>query len=64
MKLSDMPDNIQEQYKLKGLATDDGWVYVAVKKGMYGLPSAGILAQELLEKRLNVHGYHQSKFTP
>ena len=31
---------------------------------MYGLPQAGILAQELLEKRLNKHGYHQSKFTP
>ena len=64
MKLADMPDNIQEQYKLKGLATEDGHIYVAVKRGMYGLPSAGILAQELLEKRLNAHGYEQSKFTP
>ena len=31
---------------------------------MYGLPQAGILAQELLETRLNTHGYQQSKFTP
>jgi hypothetical protein len=28
---------------------------------MYGLPQAGIIAQELLEKRLAEYGYHQSK---
>jgi hypothetical protein len=64
MKLSDMPENVIEHYKLRGLATKDGYVFVAVKRGMYGLPNAGILAQELLEKRLNKHGYHQSKYTP
>ena len=64
MKLADFPDNVVEHYKLKEKATSDGFVYVAVKKGMYGLPQSGILAQELLEKRLNKHGYHQSKFTP
>jgi hypothetical protein len=31
---------------------------------MYGLPQAGIIAQELLEKRLKARGYHQSQFTP
>lgn len=31
---------------------------------MYGLPQLGILANELLEKRLNKHGYHQSKLVP
>ena len=31
---------------------------------MYGLPHAGIIAQKLLEKRLNSHGYFQSKLTP
>ena len=60
MKLSDMPENIIKQYNLHDLATKDGWVYVAMKKGMYGLHMAGILAQELLEKRLNAHGYQQS----
>ena len=28
---------------------------------MYGLPQAGLLANELLEKRLNEAGYRQSK---
>ena len=31
---------------------------------MYGLPQSGLLANELLENRLNKHGYAQSKFVP
>jgi hypothetical protein len=31
---------------------------------MYGLPQAGIIARELLAKRLKEHGYSQSKTTP
>ena len=31
---------------------------------MYGLPQTGLLAQQLLEKRLEKHGYTQSKQTP
>ena len=31
---------------------------------MYGLSQAGIIAQELLAKRLKEHGYNQSKTTP
>ena len=64
MKLSNFPEEIAEQYNLKEKETDDGYVYVEVRKGMYGLPQAGILAQELLEKRLNDQGYRQSKLTP
>ncbi len=31
---------------------------------MYGLPQAGIIAQQLLEERLKKHGYCQSQTTP
>ncbi len=31
---------------------------------MYGLPQAGILAQQLLEQQLNEHGYQQNQITP
>ena len=31
---------------------------------MYGLPHVGIIAQKLLEERLNKAGYHQSDKTP
>ena len=34
------------------MATNDGKLYVEFSKGMYGLPQAGIIAQELLEDRL------------
>ena len=42
----------------------EGWVYVKVCKGMYGLLQAGLLGQELLTKRLTTYGYTQSIFTP
>ena len=63
-KLSDIPDEIIQEYKLHNIATPEGYIYIEVNKGMYGLPQAGILAQELLEKRLNQHGYYQSKIVP
>jgi hypothetical protein len=39
-------------------------MYIEVQKGMYGLPGAGILANQLLDRLLVIHGYHQTKFTP
>ena len=39
-------------------------MYIEVRKGMYGLPQAGLLAQQLLEKRLNAHGYNQDPTIP
>ena len=39
-------------------------MYIVANRGMYGLPQAGLLANQLLEKRLNKHGYHQSKLVP
>ena len=64
LKLSQIPDEIIEEYGLREKATPDGSVYVEINKGMYGLPQAGVLANELLEKRLNKHGYYQSKLVP
>ena len=64
MKISDFPENVIEHYNLREKATPDRFVYVAIKRGMYGLPQSRILAQELLEQRLEKHGYKQSQFTP
>ena len=64
MKLSDFPESVISHYNLGEKATPDGFVYVAIKRGMYGLPQSGILAQTLLETRLNAHVYHQSNITP
>eukprot|EP00804_Cyclotella_cryptica_P023186 CCRYP_000381-RA/>CCRYP_000381-RA protein AED:0.13 eAED:0.11 QI:0/0/0/1/0.33/0.25/4/0/1130 len=64
LKLSNMPNNIIEHYALHTIATEDGFVYIGIQKGMYILPQAGIIAQQLLEKRLAAEGYHQSTITP
>ena len=62
--LDDLPEEIINEYNLKEIATPDGWVYIRITKGMYGLPQSGALANEQLEKRLNAEGYFQSKIVP
>jgi hypothetical protein len=64
LKLSDIPNEIIIKYKLREIATSDGYVYCKIRKGMYGLPQAGIIAQELLQEHLAKVGYHQSKIVP
>ena len=64
LKLSDVPQEVIDEYDLTKKATSDGHMYVQVRKGMYGLPQAGLIAQQLLEKRLNKEGYRQSEVVP
>jgi hypothetical protein len=64
LKMTDIPEEIIKQYKLREIATPDGYVYTEITKGMYGLPQARIIAQELLEECLGKHGYFQSKIIP
>ena len=64
MKLTDLPTDFADLYKLHNLVDSNGYVAIKIQKGMYGLPQAGILAQQLLEARLNAHGYRQSPITP
>ena len=65
LRFDNFPEDVIAQYNLKDIVNSDGYVYIEVRKGMYGLPqAAGLLAQELLEKRLEKHGYKQSKHTP
>jgi len=47
IKITDIPAEFIEEYKLTG--TDrDGWIYFEIRRGCYGLPQAGILANDLL----------------
>ena len=64
IKLSDIPDESTDEYKLKDKVTKNGSVFIQANRGMYGLPQSGLLANQLLEKRLNKHGYFQSKLVP
>ena len=42
----------------------NGYLYMEIRKGMYGLPQSGIIANKLLRKRLRPHGYFEVKNTP
>jgi hypothetical protein len=64
LKLSDMPEVVIAHYHLLDILTPEGYDYCKIHQGMYGLRQAGIIAQELLAKRLKEHGYNQSKTTP
>jgi len=64
MKIRDLPEEFVTMYNLTDKATSDGFVYIKIQTVMYGLPQAGFLVQELLERRLNKHGYRQSPLTP
>ena len=57
IKINDIPEEIIKEYKLRYKVTPQGYVYIMATKGMYGLPQAGLISSELLEKRLNKHGY-------
>ena len=59
-----MPEDVIAHYRLNKLATPEGYIYCEIEKGMYSLPQAGIIAQQLLEERLQKDGYRQSKTTP
>ncbi len=45
LKLTDIPQEVINEYNLAPKATKEGYVYIEVRKGMYGLPQAGLLAQ-------------------
>ncbi len=61
MKLELIPQDVIDEYKLHEQVDPDGNVYWEVRRGMYGLLQAGIIAQELLEEQLRKAGYIQSR---
>ena len=58
-----IPEEIMQKYDLAKIV-DNGYVYCKIKKGMYGLPQAGKIANDLLVKRMRKGGYHPCQFTP
>ncbi len=57
------PEWIKKQYNLD---TDvrDSFVFLEIRRAVWGLPQAGILANKLLHKRLKPHGYYECVNTP
>jgi ssDNA-binding Zn-finger/Zn-ribbon topoisomerase 1 len=56
------PSKTIEKYDLNELA-QDGKVYIEIQKGMYGLPQADILTNELLQRNLAKDGYRPTTHT-
>jgi hypothetical protein len=62
LNLASLPQETIEKYDLNKLA-QEGKVYIEIQKGMYGLPQAGILANELLQRNLAKDGYRPTTHT-
>jgi hypothetical protein len=63
MLLSRFQEEIVQKYNLNALAVD-GWVYIEIRKGMYGLKQAVFLSNQLLQTRLAPFGYYPARHTP
>jgi hypothetical protein len=63
LPLSIIPDEIITKYNLRTLSVG-GWVYLEIRKGMYGIKQAGLLANQLLQQRLTPYGYYPVRYTP
>jgi hypothetical protein len=64
IKISYIPEEIINEYNLRNKVTESDHVHIEANKGMYGFLQAGLIANKLLEKQLNEHGYCQSKLIP
>jgi hypothetical protein len=62
LALTIIPQEIIDKYQLME-KEKNGKIYIRIDKGMYGLPQAGRLANNLLIKRLAPHGYRPCQHT-
>jgi hypothetical protein len=63
IKLADIPQEFIDKYKLNQFA-HNSWVYFKMSRGMYPLPQAGILANNLLQDHLAKFDYCKAATTP
>ena len=64
LQLCNIPEDVTRHYNLATKVKSDGYVYIEIRHGIYGLPQSGLLAQQLLEKILNAEGYNQDTLVP
>jgi hypothetical protein len=62
INLASLPQETIKKYDLNELAQDRK-VYIEIQKGMYGLPQAGILANELLQRNKSTDRYRPTTHT-
>ena len=57
VKYKYFPENIRNRYELDKKVTPDGYIFIRIKRGMYGLKQAEILAYCHLQEKLLQYGY-------
>jgi hypothetical protein len=62
LALNIIPQGIIDKYNLLDKA-NNVYIHIHIHKGVYSLPQAGILANNLFVTRLAPHGYHPIKHT-
>jgi len=56
-------DDIIVRVNLSSIVTPDGWIFLKIKKGMYDLKQAALLAYQQLVTNLAPHGYTPCKYS-
>ena len=59
MSLVDIPQEIIDEYNLSDLLTPHGWIYMEIRKALYGLSQSGALAAKKLAADLKPFGYYK-----
>jgi hypothetical protein len=62
--ISLIPDEIKDDYNVHEYVDENGFVYVEIRGGIYGLSQSGYLANEDLKMNLAQFGYAPAKRTP
>ena len=56
------PPDIRDRYEIEGLVEADGYVYIKIIKGVYGLTQAAIISYNQLISHMDPHGHYPVYF--
>ena len=60
--ISLFPEHISQQYDSRS-KMNNGFIYLEIRRSIYGLPQAGMLANKHLKEKLAPHGYYEVPHT-
>ena len=63
LHISVIPDEIIAAYNLQTLHYEQGWCYIKISKGMYGLKQGSIIANQDLQQHMSVYSYRPVQCT-
>ena len=63
ISISLFPEHIIQQYHLRNKMRN-GFIYLEIRRGIYGLPQAGVISNKYFKEKLPPHGYYEVPHTP